>query len=76
MSKCYETGNPPNADAETRRRSIERQDRAAGHRDRLYGTYNEWYRLNRADRGRAYETGWRAAEKAHRLSRPVVRIYV
>lgn len=58
------------------RPSVELQDRAAGYRDRIYGMYNDWYRNNRADGGRAYDQGQQDAEHKTFPAQNVVKVYV
>jgi hypothetical protein len=58
------------------RPTIEKQDRAAGYRDRIYGMYNDWYRNNRADGGRAYDLGQSDADREPYTDQEVTRRYV
>lgn len=52
------------------------RDRLAGRRDRRCGMYNEWYRQNRKDRGKAYDQGCKDAEREPYIAKVVVTVYV
>jgi hypothetical protein len=56
--------------------SVEHQDRMAGIRDRIYGIYNEGYKLNRTDGGKAYNMGCKDAEQVPHKAKIVVTVNV
>lgn len=51
------------------------RDRLAGRMDRRYGMYNEWYRQNRDDGGKAYDQGCKDVEREPHIPDEVVTVY-
>ena len=45
------------------RKFYNNQDFVAGYRDAKNSTYDRWYRYNRANDGKIYDAGWKAAEE-------------
>ena len=61
---------------ELRDRLAGRRDRLAGRRDRRYGIYNEWFKKNRKDGGKAYNLGCKDVENEPCIAEIVVKVYV
>ncbi|MBQ7347761.1 MAG: hypothetical protein IJW55_07375 [Clostridia bacterium] len=60
----------------TKEQLDELRDRLAGRRDRRYGIYNEWFKKNRKDGGKAYNQGCKDVEKEPHIAKLVVTVNV